>query len=585
MTPCPRKKRKNNRSIARQSAIHPNIKMKGCSIEQKKNMKKTTFAKPLIMRLVLAALLLATLCSVFVGCSGGAVNTLTVSVSDIEHDESTNGIGKLELKEIANFLASDTGAREAFVAAYRGYDMTEENFDLKADRPALDPSVEAAKNVLKKFDEKTKKLADVDYAALNEADMLSVVNALKTTVDLDGKRGFLDTIQYGIGIVLRAITGTVGFGSYIVGICLFAIVIEILMLPFAIKQQKNSIKQASLRPKEMAIRKKYAGRNDQATQQKVSQEIQELYQRENFNPMGGCLPLLLQFPIVIILYNIVVDPVRYVLGLSSDFSAAITGFCTTAKAAGGLGVSMSGNSRGTIEALSHITELIRKNGMEALSSFKEFLFLENGSECFAELEGIQASIPSFAIGELNFGLVPSIQEWPLLFVPLFTFLVYFFSMKITRKFSYQPTQSTDPQMQKQQGCSNNMMDITMPLMSVYIAFITPAAVGVYWIFRSMLNTLKSFIMSRAMPLPKFTEEDYKAAEKEMKARAKGQAPKATNRSSDGTRPRSLHHIDDDDEQPAPAPKKNEKVKETELAPAPLKDENDKPNHNNEGQEE
>ncbi len=524
-------------------------------------MKKITFAKPLIMRLVLAALLLAVLCSVFVGCSGGVASTLTVSVSDIEHDENTNSLGKLELKEIANFLASDAKAREAFVAAYRGYDMTEKDFDLTVERPALDPSVDAAKNVLKNFDEKTKKLADVDYSAINEQDMLSVVNALKTKVDLDGKRGFMDTIQYGIGIVLRAITGTVGFGSYIVGICLFAIVIELLMLPFTIKQQKNSIKQASLRPKEMAIRKKYAGRNDQATQQKVTQEIQELYQRENFNPMGGCLPLLLQFPIVIILYNIVVDPVRYVLGLSSDFSAAITSFCNTAKAAGGLGEVMSSNSRGTIEALSHITELIRGGGMEALSSFKDFLFLENGSECFAELESIQAGIPSFNIGGLNFGLVPTFTNW-LWFVPILTFAVYFASMKITRKFSYQPTQSTDPQMQKQQGCSNNMMDFTMPLMSVYISFITPAAVGIYWIFRSILNTLKSFIMSRVMPLPKFTEEDYKAAEKEMKARAKGQAPRAITRPSDGTKPRSLHHIDDDDyEQPAPPKNENNKSNE------------------------
>ena len=58
----------------------------------------------------------------------------------------------------------------------------------------------------------------------------------------------------------------------------------------SIKQQKNSIKQANLRPKEMAIRKKYAGRNDQPTQQKLQNEIMELYQRENFNPIspGHC---------------------------------------------------------------------------------------------------------------------------------------------------------------------------------------------------------------------------------------------------------------------------------------------------------
>ena len=71
--------------------------------------------------------------------------------------------------------------------------------------------------------------------------------------------------------------------SAILAIVLLTVVLKLLLMPFSIKQQKNSIKQAKLRPKEMAIQKKYAGRNDQATRQKVQQEIQELYQKENFN--------------------------------------------------------------------------------------------------------------------------------------------------------------------------------------------------------------------------------------------------------------------------------------------------------------
>ena len=80
----------------------------------------------------------------------------------------------------------------------------------------------------------------------------------------------------------------IGGQNYLVGLILFAIIVKLAMLPLSIKQQKNSIKQASLRPKEMAIRNKYKGRNDQPTQQKMQNEIYELYQRENFNPAGGC---------------------------------------------------------------------------------------------------------------------------------------------------------------------------------------------------------------------------------------------------------------------------------------------------------
>jgi len=105
-------------------------------------------------------------------------------------------------------------------------------------------------------------------------------------ITLEADRGFVDSILFYIGTFIGWITKIMPLKSYILALFIFAIVVEILMLPFSIKQQKNSIKQARLRPKEMAIRKKYAGRTDQATQQKINQEIQELYQKEQFNPMG-----------------------------------------------------------------------------------------------------------------------------------------------------------------------------------------------------------------------------------------------------------------------------------------------------------
>ena len=108
-------------------------------------------------------------------------------------------------------------------------------------------------------------------------------------------------------------------------------------------------------------------------------------------------------------------------------------------------------------------------------------------------------------------------------------------MKLTRKLTYQPV--TDQAM----GCSNKMMDLVMPLFSVYITFIVPAAIGVYWIFKSILGVLKQWILKKAMPVPVFTEEDYKAAEKEMNVRP-DKAPK----NKSGRVVRSLHHIDDED---------------------------------------
>ena len=79
-------------------------------------------------------------------------------------------------------------------------------------------------------------------------------------------------------------------GNYVIALFLFAIIVEIVLLPLGIKQQKNSIRQAKLRPKEMAIRKKYAGRNDQATQQKVTMEIRSCISARTSTPWAVACP-------------------------------------------------------------------------------------------------------------------------------------------------------------------------------------------------------------------------------------------------------------------------------------------------------
>ena len=110
-------------------------------------------------------------------------------------------------------------------------------------------------------------------------------------------------------------------------------------------------------------------------------------------------------------------------------------------------------------------------------------------------------------------------------------------MKMTRKLTYQP-EVTD----KAMGCSNTMMDFMMPVMSVFITFGVPAAIGVYWIFKSLLGVLKQYLLKLAMPLPTFTEEEMKAAEKEVNAKAE----KAPKNNKSGKVVRSLHYIDDED---------------------------------------
>ena len=512
-----------------------------------------------IATLTLAILLLLT---TLVGCVGNKnVPTLPFDekalIQETPEEMALHGLVNSQLQKIAEIFSAAYGAKEAFdareglVAAKRGYDMTAEGFDdsdaanFKEDKGL---NLEAAKNVVARANAIASTVSGATVMSegelsevlgkLNAADVESLLEAFRQGVDVE-KGNFLDSVLVVIGKILNWITTYLGFGSYVVGICLFAIVIEILMLPFSIKQQKNSIKQATLRPKEMAIKNKYKGRNDQPTMQKMQAEIQDLYQRENFSPYSGCLPLLLQMPIVMALYYIVIDPLHYVLGQSANVTAALTTFATASPAAGGLGMSLASN-RGTIELLS----LLKGNGdgiIDALGNFQYYVFSE---EALVSLDKAVGMIPNFNIGGLNFGLTPSWGNLILMLVPVLTFITYFFSSKLNRKFMYQPA-TNDGIDARQQACSNTMMDVTMPAMSAFFTLAVPAVIGVYWAFRSWVGLLKSFIMSRIMPLPKFTEEDYKAAEREMAGRTKKKINK-TQSSGEVRAVRSLHYIDDED---------------------------------------
>ncbi len=447
----------------------------------------------------------------------------------------------------ARILPQSPEAYEKFVAASRGYNMSAADFN--DDALVQDPDcmiylaadgtehyvslagARAAVELVKPTEDASILKFNEFSAALTAEDVVVAVQRMGTTVDLAKSSNPMVWVGKFLGLLTN-----ITFGNYVLALFVFAVIVELLLLYFGIRQQKNTIKQAKLSPKERAIRKKYAGRNDQASQRKMNEEIQKLYQDEGYNMMGGCLPLLIQMPIVIALYNIVIDPLRYVLGKAEGLSNALYTYATTARAAGGLGEELKAG-KGTIELLSKLSA-------EKLEGLKSFSYFSNAGACHEELSDVLGNLPNFNVFGLNMGVTPAFNPadkvylW-LLLVPVLTFVAYFASMKVSRKLSYQPA-AQDPQM----GCSNNMMDFTMPAMSVYITFITPAAVGIYWIFKCLIGMAKQFILNKLMPLPTFTEEDYKRAEKEMKGKSR---PEREIEERPRGAARSLHHIDDDEE--------------------------------------
>mgnify|MGYP002574963537 CR=1 FL=1 len=292
------------------------------------------------------------------------------------------------------------------------------------------------------------------------------------------------------------------FQNYMFTLVLFALFIKLLLFPFGIKQQKNTLKQAKLRPMEMAIRKKYAGRNDRATQEKLNNELMQLYQQENFNPASGCLPLLIQMPILFGLYSVIVNPLRYISELSQPVVKILTDVFGT-------------GSSYDINVIKAITDMGEAAKPAVLSQINAQLAAQDitnitASDIFAQIADLQHH---FSVAGIDLTVKPSFAFNLYLLVPILTFVFAFFSTKIIRKFSYQPAGAAQTQ------SSMAMMDWTMPLFSVWISFSVPSAIAIYWILQNILSAGQQILLHKMFPIPKVTDEEIKEAELKLKGKA------------------------------------------------------------------
>lgn len=384
--------------------------------------------------------------------------------------------------------------------------------------------------------------------------------------------------------MLNAIYGAVGsvlgffyklIPNYAVTLLMLALVFKILLLPFGIKQQKNSILAAKLKPREVAIRKKYKGRRDQASQQKMQQEIMDMQRAAGFSPFGGCLQLLLQLPIVLVLIKVIQEPLKYLIKVSDEVITKLSDVAAKhALDIHGVEKTFASGRGGQIELTQYLHE-----HYDALVADMPELATEIPFE----------SLPNFNMFGTSFDLsaIPTLTSW-LVFVPIVTFVAMFFSMKLTRKLTMQPIPTADNKPTEDAMKSMQIFDFIGPLMSVWISMMYPAVIGVYWIFQNLFGMLQQVILSRIMPLPKLTAEDYAQVEREVLGKNPKKKKKTPRDPNVPVRhnPNSLHYIDEEDEDyPVLPPRRKEVVSAGEAeaddadatptlapnAPAPLKD--------------
>lgn len=250
------------------------------------------------------------------------------------------------------------------------------------------------------------------------------------------------------------LTGNMG-----IAILLLTITVNILLFPLSVRQQRQMAKQTALKPKLDRLREKYAD-----NQQKLSQEMQNLYTTEGVSMTGGCLTSLLRLPFLIGIYTVIRSPLKYLLGLGELATPALSAFKATL--ASGEAAKISGD-----------LYLMSGKGFEFISS----------NEAYASLVDAVKSLDLNFLG-LNLGEQPSIREPNLLWIfPVFSFLMAFLSTMV----SLQQNKKNNPEAARMGGIM-----YFMPFMSLYIAFIVHAALGLYWGFSSIVTTIIQVIVNK-----------------------------------------------------------------------------------------
>ena len=240
----------------------------------------------------------------------------------------------------------------------------------------------------------------------------------------------------------------------------FTLAVKLLLLPLGLKQQKSMTKMQAMQPKITALQEKY--KNDQ---QKLSQETMKLYKEYGVSPMGGCLPMLIQLPILFALYRVLYRPLTYMLHMSD-------------KAIGALGNQF-------------VIDMSNKNPMAQIQ--------------IAE----KANLIDFDFFGLNLSANPNAEGWLTIamIIPVLAAVTTYFSSKVTMlmnknkkddKKEEKPKRILSPDQKDAKPNANEMgqtMTWMMPIFTLWITATFPAALGIYWVASNVFSIGQTVLLN------------------------------------------------------------------------------------------
>lgn len=294
-------------------------------------------------------------------------------------------------------------------------------------------------------------------------------------------------------------------GNYGVSIILFAFMVNLIMTPFMAKSKKSMMHSTRLQPKIQELQRRHEG-----NPQKLNQEMQKLYKEEGVNPMSGCLWSLIPFPILIALYSVIRQPLTRMMFVAEDVVTTLQDYFVSQ---GWYTVPTKTDAYFEIK----LADIAHQHWDEIQTAL------------VGKIDGLMNI--DFSFLGLNMGQQPEwnffmhtdwsdssvwLPAFGLFLIPLISAFLSWGSMKISNMTN---PQQDNPQTQ----ASMKSMTIMMPLMSVWICFIMPAAMGVYWIANSVFGIVRDFILTKVFKKQLDKEDAIRAAqrserEKELEAK-------------------------------------------------------------------
>lgn len=313
----------------------------------------------------------------------------------------------------------------------------------------------------------------------------------------------------------------IGLGNIAIAIILFTLLVKLLMLPLTAKQSKMMKLNSIIGPEVRAIQNKYKDKKgDQNAMLKMQEETKAVYAKYGTSQMGGCVQMLIQFPILLALYRVFQRIPMYVTSLKALFINILGDGGNGIMSAADYSDFMSNTfNTGTLAKIdwSNVNDAVV--AMNSFTTEQWNLLKEHFTSYASVIADNQAKITEMNtfIG-INVSQVPTLALNIAILIPILSGVTQYISVIVSHGKSNQDD-SDNPA-----AASMKMMNIFMPIMSAFIAFSVPAGLGLYWIATAVIQTIIQICINRYYDKLGVDEIVRRNVEQRNKKRAKKGLP-------------------------------------------------------------